>query len=89
MDFKDFRRKLATDRAFAERFKGCDTPAALVEAAEREGYSFTEDDIKYDIKYDTELLPEEVALASGGTSTPHPELKTVLAFACDPHILGK
>ena len=62
MDYKDFRRKLSTDKAFASKFDGCETVEALIAAAAREGYSFTVEDVKND----TELLPEEAALAVGG-----------------------
>ena len=62
MDFKDFRKKLAADHDFAEKFRDCETLEALIEAAAREGYSFTVEDIRSD----TDLLPEEVMLASGG-----------------------
>ena len=62
MSFRDFRKKIAVDRAFAAKFVDCKSPEALVEAAAREGYSFTVEDIKND----TELLTEEVALAAGG-----------------------
>ena len=61
-DYVDFRKKAATDRSFAAKFEDCDSVEALVAAAAREGYSFTVEDIKND----TELLTEEVALAVGG-----------------------
>lgn len=62
MDYKDFRRKLSTDTEFARKFDACETVEALIEAAAREGYSFTVEDVKND----TELLPEEAALVAGG-----------------------
>ena len=61
-DYVDFRKKVATDRSFAAKFKDCDTVEDLVAAAAREGYSFT----AREVRDNTELLPEEVALASGG-----------------------
>ena len=63
MNYTDFRKKLAADKAFGAKFSACKTPAALVEAAAKEGFTFTEDDIKNS----TELLPEELEKAAGGS----------------------
>ncbi len=63
MNFVDFRKKLAGDKEFAGKFADCSTPAKLVEAAAKEGYTFTVDDINNA----TELIPEELAVAAGGT----------------------
>ena len=62
MDYRDFRKKLATDRDFAAKFKDCATLEALIEAAAREGYGFTAEEVRKN----TEILPEELALATGG-----------------------
>ena len=66
MDYLDFRRKIVADRNFAEGFRGCMTPAALIEAAANAGFIFTEDDMRNN----TELLPEELEAASGGNWVP-------------------
>lgn len=84
MNFRDFRRKLATDRAFAKQFDDCQTPEALIEAAAREGYQFTAEDIKND----TELLPEEVALAAGGIAPERYGVSVSKAFANTPKIMN-
>ena len=60
--YRDFRAKLATDRDFAAKFKDCATVEALVEAAAREGYGFTAEEVRNN----TEILPEELALTAGG-----------------------
>ena len=60
--YRDFRAKLATDRDFAAKFKDCATVEALVEAAAREGYGFTAEEVRNN----TEILPEELALTTGG-----------------------
>ena len=62
MTYIDFRKKIATDKEFAAKFAECKTPEALVEAAAKEGYEFTVEDINEN----TELLPEELELAAGG-----------------------
>ena len=62
MTYIDFRKKIATDNEFAAKFTECKTPEALVEAAAKEGYTFT----VADINEQTELLPEELELAAGG-----------------------
>lgn len=62
MDYTDFRKKLATDRDFAAKFIEYNTPEALVKAAAAEGYTFTVEDIKNN----TDILPEELKIASGG-----------------------
>ena len=64
MDYKDFRKKLATDSGFAAKFGEITDLDKLIEAAAAEGFSFT----KQDVKNDTELLPEELAFATGGTT---------------------
>ena len=62
MNYMDFRKKLAGDAAFRAKFDGCKTLEALIEAAAREGYSFTADEVRDN----TELLPEELMTAAGG-----------------------
>ncbi len=62
MDFNDFRKALAADKAFAEKFAACKTPEALVEAAAREGYTFTVGDLKNN----TEVSLEELKESTGG-----------------------
>lgn len=81
MDFRDFRRKLATDRAFAKQFDNCHTPEELVAAAAQEGYSFSVEDIKND----TELLPEEIAQVSGGVPL---QLSVSTAYRPSPKIMN-
>ena len=63
MNYMDFRKKLIADADFAAKFAGCKSPEALVEAAAKEGYSFTVEDINTN----TELLPEELEKAAGGS----------------------
>ena len=63
MNYMDFRKKLIADADFAAKFASCKSPEALVEAAAKEGYSFTVEDIKSN----TELLPEELEKAAGGS----------------------
>jgi predicted ribosomally synthesized peptide with nif11-like leader len=84
MDFKDFRRKLATDRAFAKQFENCHTPEELVAAAAQEGYSFSVEDIKND----TELLPEEIAQVSGGGPRMPLHLAVNTAFSASPKVMN-
>ncbi|MBR5337252.1 MAG: Nif11-like leader peptide family RiPP precursor [Lachnospiraceae bacterium] len=62
MNYIDFKKKVINDKSFAGKFKDCKDLPALIEAAAREGYIFTEDDVKNN----TELLPEELASAAGG-----------------------
>ena len=63
MNYTDFRKKLVADADFAKKFAGCKTPADLIKAAAAEGFAFTEDDIKNN----TDLLPEELEKAAGGS----------------------
>ncbi len=62
MNFMDFRKKLVADSDFAAKFADCKSPENLVEAAAKEGYSFTVEDINAN----RELLPEELEKVSGG-----------------------
>ncbi len=62
MNYMDFRKRVAGDAAFRAKFDGCKTLEALIEAAAREGYSFTADEVRNN----TELLPEELTTAAGG-----------------------
>lgn len=76
MNYMDFRKKLAQDAAFRAKFDGCKTLEALIEAAAREGYSFTAEEVRND----TELLPEELTTAAGGLNVANafnPERKIV------------
>ena len=76
MNYMDFRKKLAQDAAFRAKFDGCKTLEALIEAAAREGYSFTAEEVRND----TELLPEELTTAAGGFNVANafnPERKIV------------
>ena len=77
MNYMDFRKKLAGDAAFRAKFDGCKTLEALIEAAAREGYSFTADEVRDN----TELLPEELTTAAGG-------LNVDKAFNPDRKIMG-
>lgn len=63
MNYAEFRQKLVADKDFAGKFAGCKSPADLVAAAAKEGFTFTE----ADIKNNTELLPEELEKAAGGS----------------------
>ena len=63
MNYADFRKKLVADLDFAKKFADCKTPADLVKVAAEEGFIFSEDDIKNN----TELLPEELEKAAGGS----------------------
>ncbi|MBR5337253.1 MAG: Nif11-like leader peptide family RiPP precursor [Lachnospiraceae bacterium] len=62
MNYIDFKKKVLNDQSFAEKFKDCKDLPALIEAAAKEGFVFTEEDVKNN----TELLPEEMASAAGG-----------------------
>ncbi|MBR0090084.1 MAG: Nif11-like leader peptide family RiPP precursor [Lachnospiraceae bacterium] len=62
MNYTDFRKKVAADKEFAKKFEGCKGIGELVAAAAKEGYEFTEDEVKNN----TELLPEELEAAAGG-----------------------
>ncbi len=61
-NFVDFRKAVVADDDFAKKFAACKTAEALVEAAAKEGFIFTVEDIKNN----TELLPEELAKSAGG-----------------------
>ena len=63
MNYIDFRKKLVADDDFAKKFSATKSPAELVELAAKEGYIFTEDDIKNN----TDLLPEELEKSAGGS----------------------
>ena len=66
MDYLDFRRKIVADSDFALKFRSCKTPDALIAAAAGDGYIFTIDDMKNN----TDLLPEELEAAAGGSWVP-------------------
>lgn len=63
-DYMDFRKKMATDRSFAAKFKDCRTVEDVVAAAGREGFRFTAEEVRNN----TEILPEELATVAGGVS---------------------
>ena len=75
MKYMDFRKRLAQDAAFRARFEGCETLDALIEAAAKEGYTFTAEEVRNN----TELLPEELTTATGG-------IKAANAFDRQPKI---
>ena len=77
MNYMDFRKRVAGDAAFRAKFDGCKTLEALVEAAAKEGYSFTADEVRNN----TELLPEELMTAAGGINVAN-------AFNPDRKIMG-
>ena len=77
MNYMDFRKRVAGDAAFRAKFDGCKTLEALIEAAAREGYSFTADEVRNN----TELLPEELTTAAGG-------INAAKAFNPNPRIMG-
>ena len=62
MTLMDFKKKLVSDKEFAKKYAGIESPAELIKAAAADGFIFTEDDIKND----TELLPEELEKSAGG-----------------------
>ena len=62
MNYMDFRKRVAGDAAFRAKFDGCKTLEALIEAAAREGDSFTADEVRNN----TDVLPEELSLSAGG-----------------------
>lgn len=64
MTYMDFRKKLVTDKDYAAKFKDCATVEELVEAAGRDGYSFTAEEVRST----TDILPEELAVVAGGVS---------------------
>ena len=80
MDYMDFRRRLAKDAAFRAKFDNCETLDALIEAAAREGYGFTAEEVRNN----TKLLPEELATAAGGNFC----LNTANAFSAGPFIIN-
>lgn len=76
MNYMDFREKLAQDAAFRAKFDGCETLDALIEAAAKEGYTFTAEEVRNN----TELLPEELTTMAGGINAANafnPERKIV------------
>ncbi|MBQ3478429.1 MAG: Nif11-like leader peptide family RiPP precursor [Clostridia bacterium] len=76
MNYVDFRKRLAGDAAFRAKFEGCETLDALIEAAAKEGYTFTAEEVRNN----TELLPEELMTAAGGINVANafnPERKIV------------
>ena len=76
MNYMDFRKKLAQDAAFRAKFDGCETLDALIEAAAKEGYTFTTEEVRNN----TELLPEELTTAAGGLNVANafnPERKII------------
>jgi len=73
----DFRKRMAGDAAFRAKFDGCETLDALIEAAAKEGYTFTAEEVRNN----TELLPEELTTAAGG-------LNVADAFKSERKIVG-
>ena len=76
MNYMDFREKLAQDAVFRAKFDGCETLDALIEAAAKEGYTFTAEEVRNN----TEFLPEELTTAVGGINVANafnPERKIV------------
>ena len=72
----NYVKRLAGDAAFRAKFEGCETLDALIEAAAREGYSFTAEEVRND----TDVLPEELSAAAGGINVAN-------AFGQDPKIM--
>ena len=77
MNYREYRKKLAQDAAFRAKFDGCKTLEALIEAATKEGYTFTAEEVRNN----TELLPEELTTAAGG-------INAAKAFNPNPRIMG-
>jgi len=77
VNYMDFRKRMAGDAAFRAKFDGCETLDALIEAAAKEGYTFTAEEVRNN----TELLPEELTTAAGG-------LNVADAFKSERKIVG-
>lgn len=76
-DYMDFRKKMATDRSFAAKFKDCRTVEDVVAAAGREGFRFTAEEVRNN----TEILPEELTTVAGGVSIAKYAFSSGLAIA--------
>ena len=64
MSFAEFKEKLAADPEFAKKFADIKSVDELIDAAAKEGYTFTAEDIKNS----AELSDEEIESAAGGAS---------------------
>ena len=64
MSFAEFKEKLLADPEFAKKFADIKSIDELVDAAAKEGYTFTAEDIKNG----SELSDEEIESAAGGAS---------------------
>jgi predicted ribosomally synthesized peptide with nif11-like leader len=60
---KEFKEKILTDKAFAEKFKDAGTPGDVIALAAKNGFTFTADDIEND----TELTDAELSAVAGGS----------------------
>ena len=70
MDYKSFQERLSLDAAFAAKFVDCRDVANLIETAAKEGYSFTEEDIRKN----TGLSLDELASVAGGVEMDSEEM---------------
>ena len=60
--FKEFKEKVVSDKAFAEKVKALKSVEAAVDLGKAEGYEFTVDDVKNN----SELTEAELAAVAGG-----------------------
>ncbi|MCR4688407.1 MAG: Nif11-like leader peptide family RiPP precursor [Saccharofermentans sp.] len=59
---KEFKEKMKSDSAFAEAVSKCRIPDEIIEFAEKNGFSFTAEDIEEL----TDVSAEDIARVSGG-----------------------
>jgi predicted ribosomally synthesized peptide with nif11-like leader len=61
--FKEFKERILSDKAFAEKVKALKSVEAAVELGKQEGFVFTADDVKNNSK----LTEAELAAVAGGS----------------------
>ena len=67
MDYKSFKDRIRSDKAFSREFEGIEEVKELIAAAKKMGYSFTEEDVRNEsILDETELA----SVAGGGVIQP-------------------
>lgn len=81
MDYKSFKDRIAKDKAFAKEFEGIEDIKELIAAAEKMGFSFTEEDVRNE----SELSEKELAAVAGG-GVIQPEDQVVHDYT--PSIMG-
>jgi predicted ribosomally synthesized peptide with nif11-like leader len=62
--FKEFKEKVLSDKAFAEKVKALKSVEAAVELGKEEGYVFTVEDVKNN----SELTEAELEAVAGGVA---------------------